>query len=575
MRLARTQAQAARLNLYSSAESKPVSASAPSRWSRLGTPGADFQFLLADPSDLNLQYFGLPAGQIAAVRDGSGYAGQIVERTMVAPEAGSPVLRLWISPVQHDSWFAQTAAGIYRSANGGNTWTWLNLPEPANANLVVALDSRDEKRIWVGGWSLYSSDDGGGSWIERRPPGMTGRVTQLAVSPYAMRTVAVGLADGSVLVGSVGSDGAFEWNGGRPRGGTIGALDISADESETVYVGYAEFATDEAGNFFVSGDAGRQWHRPARSAGGLPDAPVLSLLAGSARMLYAGTSIGLFVSTDAGETWMQEDMGPLRAGIASIHTRATSAGTRVYTTTTGGMTANIVSPQGCQWELRDPIRNVVDNFMDFDWVHSTHILWLKLLDNPKNASCTPNPYLPNSNLSQSMHWAGCAPWLSVTFLKVWDAKNNPWRLPLGSYVVAMEFEANDRAYTCKNGKVQPYDPKDPPHLRQRIFYLDVPQPAKRYSGVFVGVSQAAKQQGKSCVNIMAPKLLNYTAPDPKKQSVVTFRIQYSNPGCPFTGDVKMVACGGGTSTPWPGSSPSGLKALAVASDTGTCWVEPD
>lgn len=226
-------------------------------------------------------------------------------------EAQDTVYALAASPnvVQDGICFAGRASGLYRSEDGGRTWTFafesLGYEEAiAATSVTVSPNFASDHTVFAGakGGVLYSND-GGRTWYEAAFPGPMPLVSRLAVSPnYA--------GDGVVLAGTM-EDGMFcstdrgrlwsPWNFGLLDMNVL-ALVVSPDyaNDETVFVG------TETG-LFRSANGGRAWRETGFDTN---FAPVLSIVLSPdfARdgTLFAGTeSNGVFYSTDRGDSWMQ------------------------------------------------------------------------------------------------------------------------------------------------------------------------------------------------------------------------------------------------------------------------------
>jgi photosystem II stability/assembly factor-like uncharacterized protein len=189
-------------------------------------------------------------------------------------------------------------AGLFKSVDGGITWTGLH-PPVGDFRAVAVAPSRSATLYLLTGQALYHSDDAGITWSAGTPlPGFAG---ELAVDPVRASIV---YAFGFDL--AVSRDGGatlrLAENGLPPGQYTrklpVRGLAIRPDRPGTVYAG-----TDAEG-VYRSTDGGRLW-RPAANAG--LAARVFLWVRVNPRIpsqIYAQTAAGqLFRSVDGGVTW--------------------------------------------------------------------------------------------------------------------------------------------------------------------------------------------------------------------------------------------------------------------------------
>lgn len=209
--------------------------------------------------------------------------------------------------------FAATANGVYRSSDNGTTWTLIGLVpsssgsvpsavavNPANHHVFAGLSNPGcctgiPGPFGGGGSGVYRSTDGGGTWTYiLGNPGAFG----FAFTPA-----------GSVIAAtsgpSPGSGGLFIW----PQEGGSGAFsDCCYPRAFAITSSGSVFAADAygvaisygPGGVFRSTDAGATWTQV-----GLANSSVYALVATGSDHLFAGTaSTGIYRSTD-GVTWIQ------------------------------------------------------------------------------------------------------------------------------------------------------------------------------------------------------------------------------------------------------------------------------
>ena len=251
--------------------------------------------------------------------------------------------------------------GRWRAANAGLT------PDEVH---VVAVDPRHPANVYAGtDGGVFRSANGGASWSASsltKPLGRwpaDGRLSALAVDPKNSRIVySIAVWDATATGGGPGTyeglvfksmDGGHSW----PTLESVQTVDVPGTPGE--FVTTDEFATTDrhtsplaidprdpqvlyAGGRGVnkSGDGGLTWR-----TSGLGPLPVLGLAVdpSETKVLYAGTDAGLFKSTNAGATWqsLHGALDGARVGALAVdpqHHRTVYAGTEtgVFWSTDGG-----------------------------------------------------------------------------------------------------------------------------------------------------------------------------------------------------------------------------------------------
>lgn len=192
---------------------------------------------------------------------------------------------LLVAPGDADALVLGTHNGLYRSSDGGRSWTAASLSGQDAMNL--ARTTRDV--VWAAGHEvLAKSDDGGETWQDVRPEGLPGLdVHGFAVDPRDARTLWAAIA-GQGLYRS--SDGGRSFSlVSREVGPGVMALGVTRDGRI--------LAGDMEHGVMVSADDGKSWKR-------VHEAGLMGLAINPKdpqRILATGP--GILLSRDGGKTW--------------------------------------------------------------------------------------------------------------------------------------------------------------------------------------------------------------------------------------------------------------------------------
>jgi photosystem II stability/assembly factor-like uncharacterized protein len=277
-----------------------------------GLPGGDIDELVVDPQHARIVFASSAAGVFKSANGGRTWRLQELSRSRVD--------ELAMAPADPSTLYVGTGRGVFKTTDGGASWQATSaglLPAKETAErrqhrldegyvYALVVDRRDPDIVYAGTWEkgVFKTTDGGASW---RNVGL-GSVNTLALDPRDPDTIyagAVGAAAGPTSIYHwsgvfKSSDGGANWHPVGLKGTNVAALALDPKRPETVYAG-----TDEKG-VVKSTDGGRSW-RPAGLQG--TNVGPLMLDPQQPETVYAGTDEnGLFKSTDGGRTWRERTM---------------------------------------------------------------------------------------------------------------------------------------------------------------------------------------------------------------------------------------------------------------------------
>ena len=250
------------------------------------------------------------------------------------------VYTLAIDPLTPSTIYAGTDGGVFKSTNGGGSWSASGLPDAVN---ILAINPSNPSILYASGDNLllFKTTDGGAHWADitpsDRPPGSWVRYV-LVIDPSDPSTFYVS----NNYVAEV-----FQFTGGgsaRSLFGAFGfvyALAIDPSNSSILYAGtYGDGVyknTNEVAN----------WSPMSTGLTNL-NVYVLTINPLNTNIIYAGTDGGIFKSTNGGAIWSASGLANTHINVLAIDPSDPSfiyAGTNggVFESTDGGANWNAIN----------------------------------------------------------------------------------------------------------------------------------------------------------------------------------------------------------------------------------------
>lgn len=278
-----------------------VSTPVPLAWKRISMgqefPRDAISAIVIDPKDADVIYFGTQNAGIYRSIDG-GISWQPVQNGLGGTQIGSLVM----DPQNPQTLYAGVVlGGVYKTTDGGNHWVPKNngINQSGGGMIsVVSIYPKDSRQLYFSPKDyLYSSQDGGETWVETRSEKTTDcprNILRLVVdSVDPLKLLAFNSGGSGCSSGIYESlDGGKSWVSPRQVDSRNDPTTLVADKTgETVYTANAEGA-------YISKDRGETWRK-------LPGygCDVLALDPSGSSTIYCALSNKILVSTDSGENW--------------------------------------------------------------------------------------------------------------------------------------------------------------------------------------------------------------------------------------------------------------------------------
>ncbi len=276
------------------------------------------------PSDGNVVYTTTSSDGLFMTNDI--YQGQIVWNPVGNGLVDTPIYTTELDPWNNNQVYAGTDEGFYSTTNGGLTWERKGLQgknvfalvsDPNNMNIVYAATDM----------GVYKTTNGGDSWSS--PSGYQFNCLAMGkISPN--RNVIFGGNAFGMGIYRAEDDGSTPWdtitweaknNGLTGDEKYVQCLAMDTSDPSILYAGTGDIRMPgpvTVGKIIKTSNGGDNWDPKTN---GLPsDEPIYSLTIDpyNPQIMYAGTYVGFYASSDGGDTWEFKDGGLGQRYIRSI-----------------------------------------------------------------------------------------------------------------------------------------------------------------------------------------------------------------------------------------------------------------
>ncbi len=232
-------------------------------------------------------------------------------------------------------------APLLVTANGGQTWNFPKLAGATVVNSIAAAPSAPSTVYAATPLGIFKSADGGTTWTLATNTGLASPGTVLAVDASSATTLYAGTSQGVF----VSTDGAASWQASTNGLTGTGVVTIVANPMR---VGTVFASVQFPPGLFRSTNSGQSW-TPLTYANNQPSqTPVGSIVFGSNGTIVGATYYGIVISSDGGNTWtdganqgVQTSQG-LAISLTNPNTLYLINGSGVQKSADGGQTFTVV-----------------------------------------------------------------------------------------------------------------------------------------------------------------------------------------------------------------------------------------
>lgn len=265
-------------------------------WTPIGPPVAYMQAIAIDPTNSNTMYAGTRGGGVFKTTDG-GTTWLSINSGILGPTDSSTPEGRWIYCLAIDPTNSQivyagsSSSGVYRSANGGQTWTLTGRPGSVDTVQTIAIDPNNTAILYAGTNShLYKSTNSGANWTDISSAIAVTNVTKIVIGGSTIYALA------QWLFRSTDAGATFtRIDGSSSLDPTVHDFDVDPTNSSRIF-------RVDSNYIYRSTDSGANWNGVYTFSFAAP-ANKIAISRSSPNTVYASSGINLYKTTNGGTNW--------------------------------------------------------------------------------------------------------------------------------------------------------------------------------------------------------------------------------------------------------------------------------
>lgn len=222
---------------------------------------------------------------------------------------------------------AQGNAGVWKSTNGGTSWSLSNSGISNNTLTKIAISQVNSNFLFVGGsgtasindaanvTTLFKTTNAGTSWLPTNLSSFNVTVSSVLCDPISSNKIFVGAtqSNGGVYFSENAGDSWTRKINGMTNTEVL-TLALSPQNSSTLYAGTQNVSSNA--KIYKSTNSGGNWNEVYSSSS--IDIKDIKVDPSSPSIVYAATSGGVLKSTDSGTSWSFSNSGLLDVELNTI-----------------------------------------------------------------------------------------------------------------------------------------------------------------------------------------------------------------------------------------------------------------